>query len=247
MPCSSSSSSEKPDVVVVVGGVEFFEYRQVLRCISDYFDAAFRSGMKEAQNSKFEFVGKNPEEWELLMQVMAPASPTRITQPQLDIILQWADELCIPRLPVQCDDLFAERILSEDFEYRIVEEDSKTTTTTSSPPPKRMKLRKSQYYAKLIASWEVAVKFQLERCNRGVFAILSEAIHSEPYFLDLHSIQQMIAILKCDEQCRTTIWPFLEPHLHYELLEQKSPEELLDNELLPYLLYSSMQICLRLR
>lgn len=72
-------SLEEPDVTVVVGGKEFREYRQALRCWSGYFDVAFRSGMKETQSKRFEFPNRNPAEWEWIVSLMAPMSRERLT------------------------------------------------------------------------------------------------------------------------------------------------------------------------
>ena len=57
------SWKNEPDVIVVVGGKEFHEHSHHLRSFSGYFDAAFRSGMKESQLMRFELHGRDPREW----------------------------------------------------------------------------------------------------------------------------------------------------------------------------------------
>lgn len=64
--------SEEPDVTIIVGGTTFRGYRQTLRCWSGYFDAVFRSGMKEEKTKKFEFPDRDPEEWQLIMSLVGP-------------------------------------------------------------------------------------------------------------------------------------------------------------------------------
>ena len=50
-------------MTVVVGGVEFQHYSQLLCLSSEYFDAALHSGMKEMTTKRIELVDKDPEEW----------------------------------------------------------------------------------------------------------------------------------------------------------------------------------------
>lgn len=59
-------SGEEPDdgtldTIVVVAGKEYRECSSRLRDWSEYFDAAFRSGMKQAQTKRFEFPNMRPE------------------------------------------------------------------------------------------------------------------------------------------------------------------------------------------
>jgi hypothetical protein len=56
---------EEPDVTIIVvrGGKEYRHYRQVLCLVSDYFDAALKSRMKESLTSTIEWLpDKDPEE-----------------------------------------------------------------------------------------------------------------------------------------------------------------------------------------
>lgn len=102
--CYVHSGSQEPDVTVVVGGQEFYEHSQILCTTIGYFDAAFRSGMKEAHTKRFEFPNKDPKEWELLMSVLSPASNVRAKPADINTIIVWSDELCVHRLPTSCDD-----------------------------------------------------------------------------------------------------------------------------------------------
>ena len=98
-------SSEAADVVIVVGGKEFHEYRQSLRCWSGFFDAAFRSGMKESNTQRFEFYDKDPKEWELVASLVSPMSADRVTMANVYKLLPWFDHLECKRGLEECDSL----------------------------------------------------------------------------------------------------------------------------------------------
>jgi ABC-type antimicrobial peptide transport system ATPase subunit len=59
--------------------------------------------MKEAQSMRFEFPDQDPEEWKLLMSVLAPFTKVKLTHDNVDIILRWSDQLCIPNCLEECD------------------------------------------------------------------------------------------------------------------------------------------------
>jgi BTB/POZ domain len=99
--------SMKPDVVVVVGGQEFREFSQSLACWSSYFDAAFRSGMKECINKRFEFPNQDPAEWQWLVGLMAPLPTETIDTTNVIKALAWFDLLCVDRGLILCDGLLA--------------------------------------------------------------------------------------------------------------------------------------------
>ena len=50
-------------VVLIIGNTEFRESSHFLCYWSEYFAAAFRSGMKEATTKRFEFPHRKPKEW----------------------------------------------------------------------------------------------------------------------------------------------------------------------------------------
>jgi hypothetical protein len=230
----TSACSEQGDVTVVVGTGEnaktFYEYSQILCCISEYFNAALlRSGMKESVTKVFEFPNHNPDEWELLMDIMAPASRTRLPQDQLMMIFRWADELCMTQLPLQCDDLLAHKVLAQLYEYQI---DPRTK--------KASKLPRADYHAKLVDACEISIRFQLQRAFNGIFAILSQALNSEPHHFTVESIQQILSWMG-DGEIRGLFLPFLDQHLPDQVREEHSAEELLGNDLFPHLLHCHMQ------
>lgn len=99
-----------PDVTVVVGGVEFEEYSHSLRLWSGYFDAAFRSGMKESETKRFEFPDKNPREWEFIRQLFLPFPKKKIDKANYFILYAWFSELCSSSGLLECDEVMDEVI-----------------------------------------------------------------------------------------------------------------------------------------
>jgi hypothetical protein len=109
-------SSEEPDVVIVVGGKEFGEYRQCLRLWSGFFDALFRSGMKESETNRIEFAHKDPKEWELISSIVAPFASNKVTMEDVQIVVPWFHELLCPQGMEQCNEAFSS--LVDDFKKR---------------------------------------------------------------------------------------------------------------------------------
>jgi BTB/POZ domain len=103
MDATVKSPSDLWDTIVVVGGKEFHESSHNLRLLSNYFDAAFRSGMKESQTKRFEFPDKDPEEWECIMSMCAPFSTTKINKDNLRMAYGWFNELGITSGLEECD------------------------------------------------------------------------------------------------------------------------------------------------
>lgn len=104
-----------PDVVVVVGGQEFHEHSQILRSWSEFFDAAYRSGMKESQTGRFDFTDRNPEEWKLLTSLLSPFSKEKVTKDNYEKVLSWCGELLIPKGLEECD-----RVIANDVWDKIL-------------------------------------------------------------------------------------------------------------------------------
>ncbi|CAB9522776.1 expressed unknown protein [Seminavis robusta] len=91
-----------PDVTVIVGGQQFQEYSHHLRCWSGFFDAAFRSGMKEARTMLFKFPDDDPREWELVWAVLHPFSDERVNEDNVEKLFSWFQKLCISQGVDEC-------------------------------------------------------------------------------------------------------------------------------------------------
>lgn len=104
----------KPDIVVIVGGKKFYEHSSLLRQWSGYFDAAFRSGMKETHTMTSTFPEMNPDEWELIMSLLVPFSNNDISIENIHIFLPWFHLLCVTRGLTACDEFLCGEDLRGD-------------------------------------------------------------------------------------------------------------------------------------
>ncbi|KAL3789293.1 hypothetical protein HJC23_000359 [Cyclotella cryptica] len=79
-PTTKRILSQEPDVTVVVGRgqskQEFLCYGALLACVSPVLDAMLKSGMMESENRRIEFPTKDPDEWQLFLECIDPASAT---------------------------------------------------------------------------------------------------------------------------------------------------------------------------
>ena len=87
----------------MVGGKEFSEDSHHLCSISEYFDVAFQSGMKEAQQKRFEFPDGDPAGWELIMAMSSPFPKVRVNEGNLTMAYFWLDRLLIERGIAECN------------------------------------------------------------------------------------------------------------------------------------------------
>ena len=105
--------SRNREVVIVIGGVEFLEYEANLRCWSSKFDKAIDSGMKESKSLRFEFPHRDPKEWELIVELVAPLATTKVNKDNVYVALSWFDELCSDRGLAECDRVLATDVIKD--------------------------------------------------------------------------------------------------------------------------------------
>jgi hypothetical protein len=203
-PCRRS---REPDVVVVVGGKEFKESSLVLRQWSDYFDAALRSSLKEAQSMRFEFPDQDPEEWKLLMLVLAPFTKVKVTCDNLDIILRWSDQLCIPDCLEECDVCFCDMIVKFPF---IGEPRFKTVIE---------QLSKSLQYGLGCAK---------SKCLEIVHGILIEA----PGWLDKKAVDSILELMASHPGYREEVWGVFQHYLPTTIAEYGEQDTIVRSGLL---------------
>jgi len=109
---------DSTDVVLVVGGKEFQEHSRHLCHYSKYFEAAFRSGMKEAQEGKFTFPDDKPSEWEQIRFFLKPfADVTKINHDNIETVLLWFDKLEVREGMKYCEDYLRKEIMDARFTY----------------------------------------------------------------------------------------------------------------------------------
>jgi len=103
---------DSTDVVLVVGGKEYQEHSRHLCYYSKYFEAAFRSGMKEAQEGRFTFPDDKPSEWEQIRVFLMPfADVTKIKRANIETLLSWFDKLEVREGMKYCEDFLRKEIM----------------------------------------------------------------------------------------------------------------------------------------
>ncbi|XP_059160840.1 uncharacterized protein LOC131944304 [Physella acuta] len=67
MACTSTPDTASCDFTIVVDGTEFISHREILSSASNYFDALFRSNMRETQEGRVELQGMTSETFAVVL------------------------------------------------------------------------------------------------------------------------------------------------------------------------------------
>lgn len=196
-----------PDVIVVVGGKEFEEYSYNLRSWSDYFDAAFRSGMKESKYKRFEFPDRNPEEWSWILSLVAPMSSERLTNENFLKALPWFDELCSRQGLDECDRVLSSEVLPEilpaNFDFN--------TLLSNVDVYKDM----AENFEKVLGFLRTSHKYSLPKSKASCSSIVCHVLNNAP-FLALEGgdsvRERLVSVIKDDPECLNEFWPAAGPH-----------------------------------
>jgi hypothetical protein len=116
---SKKLRSDEPDLTVVVGDEEFRHYSILLRYACDYFDKMLTTNMKERNEMKIYFPGKDPDEWKLVYPFLEPQSVTSkrtLNWENVPILLPWFHELGLDALVQECDACMHNRLGEIDLE-----------------------------------------------------------------------------------------------------------------------------------
>ena len=205
-------SPEESDVVIVVGGTEFRENKQLLRSWSDFFDALFRSGMKETETNRVEFADKDPKEWELISSLVVPLSTDRVTGENVQKVLPWFHELQSPLGMKQCDEAFVSLVDSLSYTYCI---------------------------GRILDLTLLSFQYDLKALD-GCLLKLEEALETCPKRLKLEHLQRIIAMMVNHEKAKIKLWPCLDIYIR-EPLSNLDRDHILQQELLPFLLSSEIK------
>jgi len=195
---------DSDDMVVVVGKENFRESSRWLRCTSGYFDAAFRSGMKEAQEMRFEFPDKDPKEWELIRELLCPFPKIKIMEENIETVLSWFDFLSVERGLDECDRVL-EGII--DGHWEAINDDENV-------------LSFSQHSAAgLVHGLAISTRYNLELAKESALLAVNKNFEYFPYLWDLKDLQSLGSLLASDDESFNIWWG----DLHQELLEEILP------------------------
>lgn len=209
-------SKEEPDVTIVVGGQIFQEYSAAIRCWSNYFDTALSSGMQETESKHFEFLDRDPREWEWVVSVMAPLSKEKVSAGNLGVALSWFDELCSPLGMKECD-----RVLCTE-----------QSGVCGDPYSKKEVID-------LMEALGTAVQFGLHHSKYKCFEILKALLKTQPEILTESNLQEILILVRDHQDCRKEIFPSLKNILPAAMSSEQH-SLLLENGILHHYLYSEI-------
>lgn len=211
-------SSVETDVVVVVGGVQFYEHSSFLCSWSTYFETALHSGMKESTTKCFEFPDRDPSEWELVLELSAPYSKANLTKETVHAVaLSWFDELCCESGLEACDNL-----LVEELRELLAASRQETHTVESL----KMYLDKS-----IFPAMETAFRYNLITYKTVAIEALFDVLMRQADKLGKDHLSKICDFMKDHEVCRKQLWAIMTSHLPNSISVQQK-KVLLDNDLL---------------
>ena len=211
-------SSVEPDVVIVVGGVEYHEHSSFLCSWSGYFDGALRSGMKESESKRFEFPGRMPEEWEFVVELAAPSFARKksaaITVDNVHTYLSWFSELCCVGGLEECDYL-----LTKECIHKV----------------NTVRRARALVCKVLFPAMEVAFLYNLPVYQRYCLVFLKNMCSTCLCYLEKQDIQTIASYIKEYAICRDSLWDSVKKHLPATMTE-KQKSDILEHDLLPEVL-----------
>jgi len=224
----------EPDLTIVVGGKVFKEYSITVRCWSDYFDAALKSGMKESHNMTFEFPDDDPAEWGWIVALTAPLPSLTVTKENVHTALAWFDRLRSPRGLNICDG-----VVCSDMVLVLLPEAETSQKMMGLTPAEVAVMRSS--LGKLIQALETSIQYRLGESKKACFAIIKRVSNGIPSLFEVEHLTKLVFCLKDDDESRNALWSTLIDHLPPHMAERQGDfEALVKSELLPALMHSEI-------
>jgi BTB/POZ domain len=187
------------DVVVVVGGEEFRESSHLLRHCSDYFDAAFRSGMKEATTMRFEFPDKDPEDWKLVMAILDPLPTVTLFDDDVTLykVLPWFDELLIPKGMAVCDEV--------------------------------LELNMSRDADDVLEKLSTSLKYNLPKTKDKCFELLRKRLRNDLSRITSDQLKLLCDIMASQDECRQGLWTLFDRYFPDPITDPAAQQAFLAN------------------
>ena len=210
----------QPDVTIVVGGKEYHEYQQVLCFSSQYFDGAFRSGMKEAESKRFEFPDMDLKDWELFSSVISPCRNVRISSDNIEDVLRLFDQFCVTCSKLECDRVYCDKVFGQVVPFG---QDYSITDISW--------LQHSQTKG-LADALALSLEHQLPTTMSAILKLFKNIFPMKALVLNRDSIYRVLSIIKDSIECRDALWPSIFKILP-STLQKENPNVLLANGILP--------------
>lgn len=228
---------EEPDVTIIVGGKEFRHYRQILCVASDYFDAAFNSGMKESDTMRIEFPDKDPDEWELFVSFLEPFTTAEITNSNVEVLVPWFHEFGITTMLNKCDCVFHDKSFPGGkkplWTFILTNIDKKLS---------RSELHVARTEVERLANiCNFSVIYGLASTLKKAQRCLCRIVGFNKGIFDLKCVSRIVSLLQYEEIRDYYLWDIIKNRYLPRALKDKDPELLISNDLFPPLLLARMK------
>jgi BTB/POZ domain len=197
--CSATARSMDPDVTVIVGNVAFQEYSVVLCCLSEYFDGAFSSGMKESSSRSFSFPDQDPKEWELLMSVFGLNSDNQIDKKNVSTLMSWCDELCMTKSMKKCEAFYYREFIEPQVDVLMTKKYSKD--------------KESHLLSKFYCAFQTCIQYNMEGCIRRGCELLRFVFEDKLDRLSQQVIEATVDFLKRNNLFFDCMWDKFEQYI----------------------------------
>ncbi|CAB9523022.1 expressed unknown protein [Seminavis robusta] len=226
-------SSLDPDVVIVVGGQEFQEYSQSLRCWSEYFDKALRSRigriskLEGEETLYFEFPYRDPKEWQMIVDMMAPMSTKRVNRRNVMRALSWFGELSCPMGLHACDIVISRELLPAlvfrgGLNYDLTK---KEQTKLNS----------------FLDILEASLDYNLSTARSVCFSMINYILWRKPSVFLKIWMECLIWIVRDHKDCYDDLWKSLGKDFLPPLYSVKQKELLMENNMLADFIWLKME------
>jgi len=222
-PFKKFRSEDELDVVVVVGKKQFRESSAMLQLCSGYFQAAFRSGMKEAATKRFKFPKKKPDGWELIMALQEPFSQTKITKENVDLVLEWSDELCMAMGLEACDG-FLYDFIKDRYVRCYGSEERKEFLETHD-------------------CLSQSLRYNLPRTKEKCVEIIGKILGQKPTWLTSDDVSKILKHLADDDECREQWWESLQNNfLDAKIVDRTEQDMVLKTGIIQQCIMSKLEL-----
>lgn len=212
--------SKKYDVLVIVGGTVFEEYSTILCGNFEYFNDAYHRNSAEARAGRFEFPHRKPEEWQLIMSLMAPLTPVKFNEGNLQTALWWFDGLRCPRALFACDNVLRDVIL------KLI------------PNGRAQNCSGDKMDQILDEFLPGSIRYNLCGSKSLCFEILSSAFYSAHLLWTNDRLKRLFSLMMKHQECGGALWNHVSKFIPNSITGE--PKQLLQNELLPEILRLNM-------
>jgi hypothetical protein len=236
--------SGKPDLTIVVGGVEFHHYKQILCAACPFIDAMLSTNMKESQENMIEFAEKDPDLWIIIAKLLDPYGCSKERKDDLlkSVLIGSTDSILKPPLLTEDQFLTMEALeLVKFLDYLGVE--SWVQHFCDIALWHYLKLNRSGDLNTTYSTWSSCQEWPCPRLKKKLIFAFKEQMLRMAYDLShgqavIPGVFDSTKDFLFDEECGKEIWMHLVVHVDFpdEMTENASKEAIVNSPLVKYML-----------